>query len=125
MTPGLHHIYTEELYRISTPLTVVISVPWSQLPENQRQLLSKILQAIQLGIESVRVVHQLTFDLNELPGKPKHIIGFLPPPKGISAYELYRTDQTTIVFADSLDHLLEDQTSKRKLWDALKQLFPT
>jgi DNA polymerase III psi subunit len=118
-------IYQEEVYRFPGLPTVVLPVPWKDLPEDQLALLTKILQAIRLRLEAVRILHQKEFDLSEFDEKPALLIGFVTPPKGVPAYEVYRTSQTAMVFSDSLAVLVGDDAAKRKLWGALKDLFPS
>lgn len=118
-------IFQEEVYRIPVLPTVVLSVPWTELPEEQRTLLAKILQAVRLRPESVRVLYQKEFDLSEFQEKPALLIGFVAPPKGVPVYEVHRTSQTAMVFSESLAVLVGADAAKRKLWGALKDLFPS
>ena len=119
----LDTVYAEEIYSIPSPVVVVIGVPWSQLTEDQLQLLSKILQAVRLSIDSVRVIFQTSFDSSLWHEKPSKVIAFIEPQKGINSYEIISTGAMAIVFSDPLAQLISDDAGKRKLWSALKSLF--
>ena len=121
--PVTNTIYTEEVYSIPIPVVIVIGVPWSELADDQLQLLSKILQAVRLSIESVRVIFQPGFDSSAWQEKPSKVIAFVEPKKGINSYEVIQTGAMAIVFSDPLAQLIADEAGKRKLWSALKSLF--
>jgi len=121
--PVLKTIYQEEVYGIFSKVAVYIGVPWHELKEEHRLLLSKILHAVRLSLESVRVIHQAQIDLSSWAEKPNRIIAFLAPPKGISTYEIIQSGPTSMVFSDPLEILQSDEAAKRKLWNTLKTLF--
>lgn len=124
MNPTADSIFQEEIYDFQAPTTVVLSEPWDQLQEPGRILLTKILQAVRLSLDAVRILHQAEFDLSGYTDKPRLLICFISPPKGVSRYEVHRAGGSAMVFADSLDALVQDEAGKRKLWAALKDLFP-
>ncbi len=115
--------YTEEVYSIAAPVTVIIGVPWSHLKEDQLQLLSKILIAIGKSLEGVKVLEQESFDISSWVEKPSRIIAFIAPPKGLSSYEAVPAGESTVVFSDPLSTLINDDAAKRKLWGTLKAVF--
>jgi hypothetical protein len=116
--------YGEEVYAIAPPVTVVLGQPWQDLNNEERQLLSKILAAIRQSMERVRILHQTKLDLSEWSAKPGQIIAFVPPAKGVGLYEVFRTDSSSIIFADPLTVLLINEPAKKKLWSALQTMFP-
>ncbi|NOT76558.1 MAG: hypothetical protein HOP08_16640 [Cyclobacteriaceae bacterium] len=116
-------VYGEEVYSIPTPVTVIIGISWNDIKEEQRVLLSKILQAVRLSLESVRIVEMTPFDLSAMIEKPSKVLAFLAPPKGLASYEVVQTGDTSIIFSDPLDILMTDDAAKRKLWNTLKSLF--
>ena len=116
-------IFGVEVYQIASPVAVVIAVPWNDIKEDQRQLLSKILQAVRLSIDSVRILHLTQFDLSSFEEKPSRILAFVAPPKGLASYEVVHTGETSVIFSDTLESLISDDGAKRKLWGALKGLF--
>jgi DNA polymerase III psi subunit len=115
--------YTEEVYSIPPPPTVVLGSPWNELKQEQQILLSKILQSVKLSLDAVRIVHQTTLDLSCWNEKPHRLLAFVAPPKGVSLYEIIQTGETAVIFADPLEVLHADDGSKRKLWNALKSLY--
>ena len=117
------NIFLEEIYQVPSKITVIISQPWSNLKEDQRLLLSKILQSVKLSLESVRIIHQSTFDMTILGEKPSRTVAFITPPKGLALYEVIQTGETSMIFSDPFETLITDDASKRKLWSALKTLF--
>ena len=116
-------LYTEPVYSASPPVTVIIGIPWTEVREEDRQLLSKILQAVRLSLEAVRIVHQTTLDLSAWSEKPQQLIAFLAPPKGLTSYEVIQTGETSVIFSDPLEILNSDDAAKRKLWNILKSHF--
>ncbi|CAN5316403.1 hypothetical protein BH09BAC3_BH09BAC3_11550 [soil metagenome] len=116
-------IFSEEVYQIPSHVAVVIGIPWNEIKEDQRLLLSKILQAVKLSIDSVRMLHLTQFDLSSFEEKPSTILAFVTPPKGLASYEVVKTGQTSVIFSDPLESLITDDAAKRKLWGALKGLF--
>lgn len=116
-------IYPEETYLVPAPVTVVIDARWSQLPEEQRLLLNKILQSVGQSTASVRILQQATADVSTLIEKPRFLIAFLSPARGIPLYEAVEADGCKMMFSDPLEKLAGDDTSKRKLWNGLKAMF--
>ena len=117
-------IYQEEIYRIPAPVTIVLSCSWSEVGEQFRLPLAKILKALGHSLESARFIRQSPFDLSVFAEKPERMIVFVNPPKGLSLYEVHTTGNTSIVFAGGLEVLTEDEATKRKFWAALQALFP-
>jgi hypothetical protein len=117
-------IYSEEIYDVSPPVTIVLSRSWPELKPEERQLLSKILLAIGQSIDRVRIVSQTKLDLSEWSARPSQVIAFVPPAKGVNLYEVIRTDASSIIFSDSLEFFLTNESAKKTLWAALKAMFP-
>jgi hypothetical protein len=115
--------YSEEVYRLSTPPLIVISKRWNELSPFEIELLSKILQAIGLSLAAVQVRHQIDLNLNDLHPIPSHVIGFGVTSKGIEKNEVITTPHSRLVITESLQSLVQDEETKKKLWKALKQLF--
>lgn len=115
--------YTEDLFLIPPPTTVVIGTKWKELSEKEIELLTKILNSVKLGMAAVRIVEMAELDLSQWEEKPSKLIGFGIKANGIAQYELIATPQTQLVLADSLNVLCNDDDLKKKLWGSLKQLF--
>jgi len=116
-------IFEEEVYLIAPPVAVIIDIAWSDVKKDQRVLLSRILQAIKLSTEGVRILHLTQFDLSSFEEKPSRVLAFISPPKGLVSYEIIKTGSTSMIFSDPLEKLITDDSGKRKLWAALKGLF--
>ena len=115
--------YEEELYRVQPPTTIVIDTKWSNLPENERQLLSKILGSVKLTLAAVRIVETQELDLSQWVEKPTKLIGFGIKVAGVGMYDVVTTPKTQLLLADRLSSLVDDDDLKKKLWISLKRLF--
>jgi hypothetical protein len=116
-------IYSDTLYHLPSPVTVVIEKPWASITHDERIQLSKILNALKLGIDRVRIIHQPSLDLNKLVDSPRHLIVFGLTLPGVNAYEALTVSDKKVVLAESLTSLLPDDAAKKKLWLALKAMF--
>lgn len=116
-------VYPEETYAFPPSLTIVLSVPFAQLKADDQLQLSKMLVAIGHSLESVRIVVEPNLDLSQWIEKPRQLIAFQPPPKGIEIYSVTQTPGTTLLFSDSLSVLGTDLSTKKKLWEALRAMF--
>jgi DNA polymerase III psi subunit len=116
-------IYPEQLYFPSVPPTVIINQPWEEISSEERQLLSKILGALRLSLDSVSIKYQTTLNLSIWPQKPKQVIYFGETVNGIQPYEVIEADGVSIVTSEILSDLLKNDASRKKLWQALKQQF--
>ena len=124
-TEQFNSIYCEEVYSVKPPVTIVLGKSWQDQKQEERQLLSKILQAVRLSIDRVRVLHQTKLDLSEWSAKPSQVIAFVPPPKGVGLYEVIQTESSSIIFSDPPNDLMNNEAAKKKLWLALQALFPS
>ncbi|HZX73514.1 MAG TPA: hypothetical protein VFE57_03775 [Cyclobacteriaceae bacterium] len=121
--------YAEEIYQIPTSVTVVFTKAWKDISTAEKELLTKITEALRqrinpkLGLHAFRIVHVPGFDLSTWSEKPGKLIYFGPAIKGFSLYEVIQAGNTQIVFADALSDLIPNEGNRTKLWQALKQLF--
>lgn len=115
--------FTEDLYILHSPTTIVINTSWKDLGEKEIELLSKILNSVKLSLAAVRIVEMKSLNLAEWKVKPSRIIGFGIEAPGVATYEVITTPETQLVLADSLTTLLEEDQLKKRLWISLKQLF--
>ncbi len=83
-------IFGEEVYSIPVHVTVVIDLPWNDVKEDQRVLLSRILQAVRLSTESVRILHLTQFDLSSLKKNHPEFLHLLLHRKDWRAMKLFR-----------------------------------
>lgn len=122
-TDLLEFTFNEELYKVKTPVTVVLSTPWSDLKSEEVELLSKILAAVRQSLASVRIVCVNKLDLSQWTEKPTYLLGFGITIPGVATYEAITTPETQMVLADALSVLQKEDALKKKLWTTLKQLF--
>lgn len=116
-------IYLEDLYSIPPLVTIILNQPWAKVTEAERQQLSKILVALALSLDKVRIIYQDEINLNQLPDRPKKVIGFGLALKGVNLFEAIEVESTQIVLSESLQTLLFNDESRKKLWLALKPIF--
>ncbi len=121
--PFFESLYSEELYQPTLKTSVVIPTAWNKVGEEEQQLLSKILGSVKLSLESVKIIEQQKFNLSTWIEKPYKVISFSPGFDGLTKYEVIEADGTSLVLSNSLNELINDEASRRKLWLALKQLF--
>jgi|SRR5882762_6938846 len=125
----LESVYAEELYRIPAKTTIVITQPWADLKESEKEQLKKITEALRqrihpkLSMVSFAIVSVSSLDLSTWTEKPNRLIYFGPAIKGLSAYEVIQADGTKMVLSESLADLIPNEASRTKLWQALRQLF--
>jgi hypothetical protein len=91
---------------------------------SQKELLSKILEAVGLDIDKVKIIVGIEFPENV---KAKNLISFNVYSGQSSAAEKYKVLETVsgkILLADSLAVLDTDVSRKKALWQALKTMYP-
>src|SRR5690242_1307978 len=93
--------FDEEIYLVKDKITVVLSEPWEQIAETDRQLLQKILQSVKLNLATVRIIHQST---------PPTL-----PTRGIFFGAADIKTEGLIVHAPRLSQLQNDPAGKQKL----------
>jgi hypothetical protein len=122
-THPLENLYQEELYNIRGKILVLVRKPWSDIQEDERTLLTKILSSVKLSLASVQIIHRAEFDAVDFSAyRPDYIIAFGSSLRSSNkTYERVVQNDVAIVVADELDQL--DDVRKRNLWLTLKQLF--
>jgi hypothetical protein len=122
-TNALENLYSEELYNIPSKVLVVISKPWSEIQEDEKTLLGKILSSVKLSLSSVQIINRAEFGVEDFNApRPACIIAFGATLKNSSKmYEKIAAERTAIVVADELRQL--DDLRKRNLWLTLKEVF--
>jgi DNA polymerase III psi subunit len=119
----LETLYPEGLFAIALPPTIILGQPWEAFTSAEKTLLEKILTAIKQSLNSVTIQHQDSLDLSVWAVKPKHVIYFGKPVKGIPLYETFEANGVSIVASESLKDLSINEDSRKKLWQALKKQF--
>ncbi|MFM7857096.1 MAG: hypothetical protein ACKO96_35530 [Flammeovirgaceae bacterium] len=114
--------YPEDLYLIAPKVTVVLPVPWAEVKEEEKALLSKILAAVKLSLDAVAIRHQHTFDLSAWAEKPTKVLCFAPA-DGLPKFEVLPAQNTTVVVSFPLPELMTNDDAKKRLWGALRVMF--
>ena len=117
------YLFQEELYALKSKVMVVLNTGWNDLSTDDQLLLTKILSSIRKDIASVQIISMKEFDLEDLMAySPRQIVAFgavnkTPHP----LYHLISMQGISLIQADSLPEL--DDSKKKSLWMALKQMF--
>jgi hypothetical protein len=114
--------YPEELYLIKPRVTVVIPVPWTEVKEAEKTLLSKILGAVKQSLDSVVIRQQHHLDLSTWLEKPERVLCFSPA-EGLPKFEVLLAHGTSLIVSLPLPELLVNDEAKKKLWAGLKVMF--
>ncbi len=114
--------YPEELYLIQPRVTVVIPVAWAEVKEEEKVLLSKILNAVKQSLDAVIIRQQPHLDLSVWAEKPERVLCFSPA-EGLPKFEVLPAQGTSVIVSMSLAELLTNDEAKKKLWTGLKVMF--
>lgn len=115
--------YQEEIFQIKPKPIVVINVGWEKLGEKERELLTKIISALKISLDSITIASQPSLETTSFTGKTNKLIYFGVLPSGISPYELLESGDLSFICSESLTQLLDNEASRKQLWVALKKLF--
>lgn len=125
MSPSipLDYLYQDELYMLRAKVLIILFPGWNEISDEDQSLLKKILGSVKLDLAAVQIVTRQEFNLPDLKAySPQQIIAFGSILKGNSdQYQLFSRDGVSIIQADSLAKL--DDSKKKSLWMALKQMF--
>lgn len=116
-------VFQEEIYTLKSIPMVVIQEPWEKLGLKEKELLSKIIGALKLSIDSVQVVSGGEFNIQTFNGKNRKIIYFGKNSTGLANYEPHNQSGNSLISSESLTQLLENDTARKQLWIAMKNLF--
>jgi DNA polymerase III psi subunit len=114
--------YPEELYLIQPRVTVVIPVAWAEVKDEEKVLLSKILNAVKQSLDSVVIRQQPQLDLSVWAQKPERVLCFSPA-EGLPKFEVLPAQGTSVIVSMTLPELLTNDEAKKKLWAGLKVMF--
>jgi hypothetical protein len=114
--------YPEELYLIQPRVTVVIPVAWMEVKEEEKVLLSKILNAVKQSLDSVVIRQQPHLDLSVWAEKPERVLCFSPA-EGLPKFEVLPAQGTSVIVSLPLPELIINDEAKKRLWAGLKVMF--
>jgi hypothetical protein len=117
------NLYQEELYLIPPSTLILVDKPWVDITDEEKLLLNKILGSVRLSLATVTVQHRQDTSLNDLlPLNIERLISFGVAVSPIQKrYEFVPVDGLQAIVADGLSEL--DDTRKKNLWLALRQMF--
>ncbi len=115
--------FTEDIFLLPKLVTIIIKKPWIEVTPEERTQLAKILSALRLSLEKVRIVTQEELALGNLIGSPTYVIVFGLEIKGVSLFEFMTINGVKVVLSEDLSVLLKNEESKKKLWLSLKSMF--
>jgi hypothetical protein len=122
-TPPLQYLYSEEIYKTTPKLLIVIDKDWTEVTSDEKILLDKILKALKLSLASVQIQTRREFSIGDFKVfTPSFVLAFGSKLKNSDKmYEEVQMDGTSVVVADALDQL--NDVLKRNLWLTLKESF--
>jgi hypothetical protein len=117
------HTFGEDLYQLPSRVLVVIPSPWEMVTDAEQLLLARILGSVKLSLAAVQITHATTFSLEDaLVFQARTILSFGVDLAGVSQrYEAVSFGDASVIVADAMGEL--DDTRKKNLWTALKQIF--
>lgn len=119
----LQQTFSEEIYRIPGKVLIVIPQEWAELNPTEIELLSKILAAVNLTIDTVQIITTKQVDLNDLITiSPSVLLSFGSEIKQADApYKVKIWNGIPVLKTDTLSLL--DEGKKKNLWVGLRQIF--
>lgn len=114
--------FPEELYLLHPKVTVIIPVPWAEVKDEEKILLSKILSAVKQSLDSVVIIQQPKLDLSVFSEKPQRVLCFSPA-EGLPKFEALPAHGASVIISLQLAELLLNDEAKKKLWAGLRVMF--
>jgi hypothetical protein len=116
-------LFQEDLYQIPGKVLIIIPVAWDAVTQEEKSILTKILAALKLNLETVQIISRSAVAIETLlPFSPAQIISFgVSFQPEVKSYETVIVNDIKVICADAL-HMLDDQ-KKRNLWLALRSMF--
>jgi len=115
--------YQEEIFQFKPKPIVVINKIWEQVGEKEEELLSKIISALKISIDSITIVSQPTLTITSFKGKTGKLIYFGDLPAGVSRYEVLESEGLSFICSESLSELIDNEPARKQLWLGLRRLF--
>jgi DNA polymerase III psi subunit len=115
--------YQEEIFQIKEKPIVVINESWDQLGSKERELLTKIISALKISIDAIMVVSQPSLQITSYYNKTRKLIYFGELPAGVLHYELLESGDLSFICSESLTQLIDNEPSRKQLWQGLRKLF--
>lgn len=121
----LPYIFDVPAYRIKRRLSIVIAQPWSELSEEARTTLQKLIQALSIPYHEVPILNRHNLKEEDIQVlETAFLICFGVSVDGKNEkYQLYQITDTNLVLADNPDVFCKDKNLKQKLWQVLQNKF--
>jgi DNA polymerase III psi subunit len=97
-------------------------VPWAEVKDEEKILLSKILSAVKQSLDSVVIIQQPKLDLSVFSEKPQRVLCFSPA-EGLPKFEALPAHGASVIISLQLAELLLNDEAKKKLWAGLRVMF--
>lgn len=119
----LNHLFQEDLYHFSHPVIIVLPRPWNTYTPEDHALLHKILTAVKVNVDMVKMIVQPSLDLTKLTiFSPERVLVFgSEGEEGIALYQETPAQGFTVIRAEDLHQL--DEQKKKNLWAGLRKMF--
>ncbi len=115
--------YQEEIFQINSKPMVVINQDWEKLGGKERELLTKIITALKISIDSITITSQPTLNIKNFSKRTDKLIYFGDLPAGIARYENLESNGLSFICSENLTQLLENEPARKQLWLSLRKLF--
>ncbi len=117
----LTHLFSEELYNIPARVVVVISRSWETYSADDKVLIGKILGSVKLDLNSVQILQLASVTDDALAALKANKILVFGSQSSMKPYEVTQAQGFCVIQAD--DPSVLDDTKKKSLWIALRQMF--
>ena len=121
----LPHFISEEIYlldespsSLERKTIVMVDGPMS---DADKQFLLKIFSAVSISPQQL-IIYETSHTPDVLAGE---IFYFGNTPEKAEMYQVTPQGEVQIIYCHSLSELAADQDQKRKLWEVLKEVYPT
>ena len=115
--------YPEEIFQIKPKPIVVINESWERLGNKERDLLTKIIAALKISIDTITVISHPSLQITSFQGKANKLIYFGDLPIGLPPYEVLESGTVSFICSDSLTQLVDNEPARKQLWLGLNSLF--
>jgi DNA polymerase III psi subunit len=119
----IENTFQEELYAIPPKPVVAITTTWNVLTDSEKVLLDRILGAVRLSLNHVKIITTTQLDVLNWQNKPSHVLAFGLEMPGFSLYEPFEVQGIKIILAPAPSALENDKDGKTKLWVGLRKVF--
>lgn len=123
MTASAKYLYDEELYSTQLGTLVILPTPWTDMSDEDKALLGKILNSVKLSLDAVKILTMAQVDFQTLTGyQGANVLNFgATTVPHTTSYQPQNIDNFTVLSSEPLPKL--DDARKKQLWQALKDMY--